>query len=204
MIKMFFEGSRQQYKCNENLREYHGNKSKVSESVDSYTTISSRRTSEYCHGERSVSPLTTTGFAVTVSIPKPAPRKTICSKQQIGFQSSHQFFAHYCNNGLQSHQQKQHHQYRKSDDRSQSIHTSVNAIKYEQNTLNSNKYQKETKILMKNHLISIKPYTGNHTLDNLVKKQIQASEETNESSSDDNDTEDSTDNRQDKPKVSLI
>lgn len=200
---MFLESSHQQYKCGMNSREYHNNKSKVSNSVDSYMSLCSRRTSESCHGERPVSPLKTTAYAVTVSIPKPAPRKTICSKQQTGFQSSHKFFAHYCDNSHQSNQQQQH-QSRSNLNQSQPIHSSITATKFSPHSFNLNKYQIETKTLMKNHLVSIKPYTGNHRLDNLVKKQIQASEETNESSSDDNDTEDSTDNKQDKPKVSII
>lgn len=197
---MFFESSRQRYKCNENPREYHNNKNKVSESINSYVTLRSRIAPEYCHGESPVSPLTTTGFPVTRSIPKPAPRRTICSRQQAGFQSSHRFFTHYCNNGQQSNQQ---HQYRSNQ--SQPMHSSINAAKYNHQPFQpDNEYQAEIKTLMKNHLLSIKPYIGNHKHDNLVKKQIQASKETDESSSDDNDTEDSADNKQDKPKVRVI
>lgn len=169
-------------------------------------TLCSRGASKYCHGEKTVSPLTTTALLVSDSVPKPAPRTTISSKQQTCFKSSHQFFAHYCNNSSQQQSDRRLQQFRSNHHQSQPISSlSPVAINHYDtyHPLNSSKYQREPKTQMNNHPMLIEPYSGNsHKLDNLVKQQAQTSEETNDSTSDDNDTEDSTDNKQEKPKVS--
>lgn len=115
----------------------------------------------------------TTAFAV----PQPAPRKIRSNQNQTSVHTSHhQFFAHLSTKSSLSRQEPLTHQQLK--------HRSYI----------------ENKFLMKNQKI-LPLLAGNNKLDSF--KQIQASEETNDSSSE-GDTEDSTDLKQDKPKVRII
>lgn len=167
-----FFESPRHYKCKVEPSEAFGCQSKQ---VDNYIDLCSRQP-DYCHGEELVESPMATVFAV----PKPAPRKSRNNQQP----SSPHYYTH-----LAARPPTQ-----SSLSRQQPI---------------SLRHRREFSFLMNNHNdISTKPptITGNHhkLFDGSYKQQphyMPTSEETNDSSSDD-DTEDSIDNKHDKPKVS--